>query len=480
VVPTGFGEEFVGIHFNDQRLTNRVVTIAEQLGKHCCASIPAATDGRAEMEAVYRFMNNPKVSPEKLTERHCQATLERMQQCDVVLLVQDTTELDLTRPSQQVAGAGPLNHDSRRGSYYHPLMAFDTEGVPLGIPWYEHWVREAIQTDRTIAQKREDVRSKSIEEKESFRWLKGVRAAREIASHAPETQCVVVGDSESDIYEVLAEPRETEDGRCLEILVRAACDRNLEVEDGEDKLLARVRSTPCLFRYTVHVSRRTAKTNSKTKSPRKSSRKVRVAEVEVRATTVTVRSPRNSTRRPSLTYNVVLIEEASPPKGEAPIQWLLITSLPIETEQDIRAIVRYYCHRWQIEIYFRTLKSGCRIQERYFETMNRMENCLAIYSVIAWKIVYLCALGRECPDLPCDVVFTDSEWKSVYTIISKEEPGNEPPTLNEMIRMISSLGGYVRRKTTHPGTQTLWLGLQRLYDFANAWESFGPECQTRT
>lgn len=477
---TGFGEEFAGIDFNDQRLTKRVVLIADQLGKHCCSSIPAASDGRAEMEAVYRFMSNSKVSPEKLTEPHRQATLERIRQCDVVLLVQDTTELDLTRPSQQVTGAGPLTHNSRRGSFYHPLMAFNTEGTALGKVWHTHWVREAIHTERTAAQKREDIRGKPIEEKESFRWLEGVRAAREVATQSPETQCVVMGDSESDIYEVLAEPRETEDGSRLEILVRATSDRNLDVEDGEHKLLARVRSTPCLFRYTVDVSKRTQKTNVKTKSPRKSSREGRLAEVEVRATTVTIRSPRNGRRRPSLTYNVVLVEELSPPDGEPPIQWLLITSLPIHRLEEVQAIVHYYCHRWQIEIYFRTLKSGCRIQERYFETMNRLENCLAIYSVIAWKILYLCRIGRQCPDLPCDIIFSDSEWKAVYTIIHKEQPQSEPPSLNEMIRMIASLGGYVPRKTTQPGTQTLWLGLQRVYDFANAWDAFGPQCPAPT
>jgi hypothetical protein len=475
VVSSGFGEEFVGIDFGDKRLTKRVVRIAERFGKYCNLSIPAATDGRAEMEAAYRFMDNSKVSPEKIMGPHRQATLERIRQCDVALLVQDTTELDVTRPSQQVAGSGPLTHNSRHGSFCHPLVAFSGEGIPLGVAWYKHWARKAIQTNRTAAQKRADVRGKPITEKESHRWLEGVRGALDVANRSPDTQCIVIGDSESDIYEVLAEPRKTEDGRHLEIIVRASGDRNLEVEDGEDKLLARVRNTPCLFRSTIDISKRTQKTNVTKKSPRKCSRKARLAEVEVRATTVTIRSPRNSPRRPSLTYNVVLVEEKSPPDGEPPIQWLLITSLPVETIEDVQRIIHYYCQRWQIEIFFRTLKSGCRIQERYFETMGRLENCLAIYMVIAWKILYLCRLGQECPDLPCDIIFSDSEWKAVYTIVQKETP-SQPPSINVMIRMIASLGGYVIRTTTNPGTQTLWLGLQRVHDLANAWDTFGPGC----
>lgn len=170
----------------------------------------------------------------------------------------------------------------------------------------------------------------------------------------------------------------------------------------------------------------------------------------------------------------MLVEETAPPEGEDPIRWILLTSLPVDTLADVQRIVGYYCHRWQIEIYFRTLKSGCRIQERYFETMNRLENCLAIYIVIAWKILYLCRLGQECPDLPCNVIFSDSEWKAVYTIVKHKPAPSQPPTLNELIRLIASLGGYVIRKNTIPGTQTLWLGLQRVHDLANAWDTFGP------
>jgi len=475
VTSSGFAEEFVGIDFNDKRLSDRVVRIADSLGKSCHASIPAAANGRAEMEAIYRFVDNSNVSPVKLTSRHRSATLERICACDVVLLVQDTTELDVTRPSRQVRGAGPLTHNSRRGSYYHPLLAFNTDGLALGTVWNKHWVRDSIQAGLTASEKRKNARSKPIEEKESFRWLEGVRAALVVAKECPETQCVVIGDSESDIYELLAEPRATSNHRTLELIVRAAGDRNLA--NCDDTLLSKVRSTRCLFRATVDVSKREQKTKAHTTSPRKCSREARMAEVETRATHVTIHSPRNGPSRPSLAYNVVLVEETSPPEGETPIQWMLITSLPIGTIEQVERIVSYYCHRWQIEIYFRVLKSGCRIQERYFETMNRLENCLAIYIVIAWKILYLCRLGQECPDLSCDVVFTDSEWRAAYTIVKRKPAPSQPPTMNEMIRLIASLGGYVIRKNTNPGTQTLWFGLQRLNDLANAWDTFGPGSQ---
>jgi hypothetical protein len=459
------------VQLNDERLNKRASRIAESLGRNCSRSIPAATDGRAEMEAVYRFFGNPKVTPAALMAPHRAATLERMDQCEVVLLVQDTTEVDVTRPSQQVQGAGPLSSESRRGSFFHPLMAFSDE-LALGIVWSKSWKREAIQTNRSPEEKRKETRAKPIEEKESMRWVEGVRAAREVARECPKVQCIAVSDSESDIYEVLAEPRGNELGKDLELIVRAAGDRN--VTDPGGTLLSRLRSTSCLFRMSLDVSRRKAKTNAKNLPPRKRSRDARTALVEVRATSVTIRSPRNTAQRPSLQYNAVLVEEVSPPEGEVPIQWLLITSLPIDTLDQVREVLDHYCNRWPIEIYFRTLKSGCRVEQRYFETMPRLENCLAIYSVIAWKILYLCGLGEQCPELPCDVVFNESEWKAVCTVAKQLPPPGQPPTINEIIRLIASLGGYVMRSKTRPGTQTLWIGLQRAFDLARCWDTFGP------
>ncbi len=150
--------------------------------------------------------------------------------------------------------------------------------------------------------------------------------------------------------------------------------------------------------------------------------------------------------------------------------------LSINTTEQVQQIVEHYCVRWQIEVYFRTLKSGCRVEERQFETLPRIENCLAVYTMVAWRVMYLCCLGRECPDLSCEAVLTPSEWKSVYRVKHRgKELPSEPPRLNEMIRRIASLGGYVIRPKTHPGTQTLWKGLQQTHFLAMAWDAFGPE-----
>jgi len=473
-------DEVYGAKFGDKRLDKRLVKVIEELGHKPNMSVPAATHGRAEMAAAYRFFDNDKVTPEKILQPHIDATRERISQTDVTLLVQDTTELDLTRPTEQVAGAGPIECESRRGAFFHPLIAFDAAGLPLGVAWQKSWARDKIETELTSKEKQQKRRKTPIEEKESIRWIEGIRAAREVAQACPQTTCVCVADSEADIYELFSESRTTPQGE-VHLLVRASQNRTTSdppqdrtTSDPPLKLLTAARATPCLFQASVNVSGRTAKIEGDSRK-RRESRDARIAEVEVRATTVTLRpSYRHDRKLPAVTVNVVLVQEMHPPEGVTPIQWLLITTLPIDEVEQVQQIITYYTVRWQIEIYFRTLKSGCRIEGRQFEELDRVLNCLAVYSIIAWKIMYLCRLGRECPDLDCEVVFEPSEWKSVYRTVRQKEVPSTPPTLNEMIRMIASLGGYVNRRKTQPGPQTLWLGLQRVHDLSTAWETFGP------
>jgi hypothetical protein len=435
-------------------------------------SVPAATRGRAEMEAAYRFFDNDKVSPEKILQPHIEATRERISQAEVALLVQDTTDLDLTRPKQQVRGAGPLEYDTRRGVFFHPLLAFDHHGLPLGVAWQKSWARTKIKKKRTKNERDLWHRTTPIEGKESFRWIEGMRAAREVAEACPQTTCVCIADSDADVYELFCESRSTS-RREVHFLVRA-CQNRITC-DPHANLLEATRNALCLFQCSVNVSARTAKSDGRTRK-RHETRDARIAELEVRATTVTVRPPyRRGHKLPEVTLNVVLAEETNPPDGATPIQWLLVTTLPIDNPEQVQQIISYYSIRWQIEIYFRTLKSGCLIEDRQFETLDRILNCLAVYSIIAWKIMYLCRLGRECPDLDCEIIFEPSEWKSVYMTVRHEDPPSTPPSLNEMIRTIASLGGYVIRRSTQPGPQTLWLGLQRVHDLSTAWEAFGPD-----
>lgn len=468
---TILSDEFVGCQFGDHRLSKRVATIADAFGRNPNLSIPAAMDSsKAEIDGCYRFFNNENVSPEKILQPHIAATYKRINQIGFVLLVQDTSEIDLTRPEQQVEGAGAMDSESRRGVFYHPMVAFDETGVSLGIVGQKCWTRETI-SKASQTEKQTKRRQTPITEKESFRWIEGLQWAQTAAAACPETTCVCVSDSESDIYDLFAAALASDQPN-LHLLVRAGQNRNTtDQQDWADQ----VRKTAKIADQCVDIRARTAKIGDG-KSARSRSREGRTAQLEIRKATIEICRPihGNKSLPAKVKLHVVLCEEVNPPEGEDPISWMLVTTLPIDTCEDVQRIISSYCVRWQIECYFKTLKSGCRIEHRRFEHVDRVLNCLALYSVVAWRLMYLCHLGRQCPDMDCEVIFEPSEWRSVYVVLKKEIPVSGCPRLNDVISAIASLGGYIDRKGNEPGTQTLWIGLQRCYDLSNAWNAFGP------
>jgi Transposase Tn5 dimerisation domain/Transposase DNA-binding len=470
MISLNLSDELRGCDFGDARLNNRACEIIDALGEKPNVSIPAALSGRSDLEACYRLMRNQKVTSKKILQPHAEATYKRVETEDYVLIVQDTTEVEVTRPNQQVAGAGPMDCESRRGAFFHPMMAFSYAGVALGIVGHTIWTRDALKK-MTDSQKAEERRKTRIEDKESFRWLEGLEAAKKTAQACPQTTCVCVGDSEADIYDLFVAHDQCNTAN-LQLLVRAGQNRNtVDKDDWKD----RVRQSPKIATQCVSIRARTAKVNIKPTS-RTASRKARTATIDIRKARIQLARPiHGSVKRPKyVTLNIVLCEETNPPKGEDPICWMLVTTLPIETDNDVQRVIQSYCIRWQIEVFFRTLKSGCRIESRRFETIGRISNCLAFLSIVAWRLMYISHIGRKCPDLDCEIIFEPSEWKSVYAMLGIKIPKKGCPTLNEVIRAIARLGGFIDRPKNEPGTQTLWIGLQRCYDLSNAWNLFGP------
>jgi hypothetical protein len=468
-------EEVEGADLGDERLNERLITLLSELGNRPNLSIPAACGGRAEMKAAYRFFDNDKATLAKVIEPHVAQTVQRLAKQEVALLVQDTTEIDLTRPELEVAGAGELD-GARRGILLHELQAFTPDGIPLGTLWAEVVNRTEGVSQASPAEKKQERKQTPIEEKESFRWLTGLRAAREVAQQLPGVECVCLADSEADIYEFFVEPRGE---RPVHWLIRACQDRALEGADPGNHLRDQVLGTPVLYQVTLLIRGRRAKTAAEDRS-RRQNRETRQAQVEVRAATLTLRPPRRPDRElPPITVNVVLVREPNPPEGEPAVEWILVTTLPIDTPEQVRKIVTYYCVRWCIEILFRTLKSGCRIEQRRFEDVERVLTCLGLYMIVAWRTLFVCRMGRSCPDLDCEALFEPSEWKAVWVAVNQTKPPKQPPRLSELVPMIASLGGYVKRPNSEPGVQTMWIGMQRMYDLAWAWESFGPEATIR-
>jgi Transposase Tn5 dimerisation domain/Transposase DNA-binding len=467
-------EETATADMGDERLNRRFRIVLNTMSQKPSLKFPAGCNGRAETEAAYRFVDNDKVGKDGILLPHRAATLERIRAEKVVLIPQDTTELDLTRPHEIMVGAGPLNDESRVGFHDHVLLAFTPEGIPLGVVAADIWARDF---DKDAQQKRAERRAKSIEEKESHRWLAGYREACRVAQEAPETLVVCLSDSEGDIYECILEgQKETGDPKAHWI-VRACQDRGLIVDKGAagdcpTRLRAQVASTPILGHLTVDVREREPK--SKDDRKRKQARDARTAELTVQAARMRLRgADRPGGRLPSIEVNCVLVTELNPPEGEEPIEWVLLTSLPIETIEQVLTVINFYCRRWGIEIYFRILKSGCKIEESQLEKAERFLPYLALCMIVAWRVQYLMMLGRECPDVPCDVAFDDDEWKTAYTVVNNQSPPKKPPSLKTMICLVASLGGYMGRKVDgEPGPKAVWVGLQRLTDLVRGWRSF--------
>ena len=476
--------EMKNVDLKDKRLNIRLAEVLSQLGGLPTASIPAACGGYAETAAAYRLFDNDKVRFDNVLQPHIEATRRRMSQQEVVILPQDTTEIVLTRPEKQVVGAGPLDGGARYGVFLHLLHAFTPDGTSLGTVHAAVWTRQ----DAPVVAAERSARRKQmpIEAKESHRWIEGLRQARAEARLAPNTHFVCVADSEADIYELLAEaqgePRE------LDWIVRACQNRALEGNDAKDTenaelavaatshLREQVLMQEVLFTQTIKVRGRKAKVSCEDRG-RRQPRRSRTTEVEVRTARVTLRPPWRPDRKlPEVTVNVVLVREINPPADDVPVEWMLLTSLPIDDAEQVRQVIQYYCVRWMIEIVFRTLKSGCRVERRRFEHVDRFLPCLGVYLIVTWRTLYVCRLGRAFPEISCEALFEPAEWKSAYRVVRRKPSPPEPPSLSAMVRMVAQLGGYVNRKRDgEPGPQTVWLGLQRLHDIALCWRLFGPE-----
>jgi hypothetical protein len=477
-------EEMKNADLQDRRLNKRLAMVLEMLSQRPGKSIPTACDGgHAETTGAYRLFDNSKASFEDILVSHIDATLERISQQDQVIVAQDTTEIDLTRPGQQVKGAGLLDGNARYGEFLHPLMGFTPDGTPLGTMYAELWTRDDESSDTS------DRKHIPIEEKESVRWLDTQRYAQEVAREIPQTHFISVADSEADIFEVIEVTHESPEN--FDWVIRACQNRGLlhsekpEKHSDENHCLAsllreRVQQEPVRFVQSISVRGRESKVSCETRG-RRQPQQSRESEVEVRATTVTLRAPwRHDRQLKATTLNAVLVSELNPPKGDTPVEWILLTSLPIESEEEVLSIIRYYCARWMIEVYFRTLKSNCRIETLRFEDLERFERCLAVYMIVAWRTLYTVRLGREYPDLDCEAIFEPDEWRSVYRVVKNEDPPSTPPRLQEMIRMIAQLGGYIDRpRADEPGPQTVGLGMQRMYDITRCWRLFGPDTRVK-
>lgn len=454
-------EELKTVDIGDKRLDTRLSILLDRFGEKPTASIPGACKSWAETIAAYRFFKNDSVKAESILKPHRDATIQRIGDHEVVLMIQDTTELDYTGKND-IKDLGCLTYETRKGMLLHSTIAVTSERVCLGVIDGK-FLRDTSESNET---EKEHHNQRPIEQKESYRWVEGYRLCAAIADQVPETMIVDVSDRESDIYEIFEEAQGC--GNKAEWIIRSSHNRRLDGQvdksrKGVLKLWESVENTPELGRTEFIL-------------PKSNERKTKKVQATVKAKQVRLHPPNRKGKKLSVVeVSIVMLKEINPPQGEKPIEWMLLTSLPVNILEEALTIIQWYVCRWQIEIYFRILKSGCKIEALQLERACQIKAAVSLYMIVAWRIFYYLMLGREYPNFPCDLVFEDEEWKSVYVIVKGEQPPEEVPPIGEIIIMIAKLGGYLGRKHDGPpGPKTLWLGFQRMADFSMAWKAFRP------
>ena len=444
-------EEFDQIELKDARLNQRCQELAVALGQQPNEPINQACEDWADAKAAYRFFDNGQVTPAGILAPHCQRTVERMSKHKLVLAAQDTTFFNYTH-HPRTEGLGEIGNkkQNQRGFGMHSTLAMSPTGVPLGLLTQAFFTRPLGEP----AHKPEELRLLPIEEKESYRWIEAFEQT--LALVPTDVQVVTVCDREADIYEMFVLAQE----KTADILIRASSDRSL-AEQEVDKLWAKVEQQAIAGHLTVHIAK-----NQK--------REAREATVSVRFAQVRLKPPwrPNKQKLPPVTLNAILVREDHPPDNvDEPIEWLLLINLPIESFDDAIRVVEWYCCRWQIEVYHKVIKSGCQVEDCRLQTADRLQNYIALMSVVAWRLHCLTYINRAEPDLPCTVALTTVEWQALYMRIHNTTAFPEsPPTVRQAVRWIAKLGGFLGRKGDgEPGITVIWRGWQRLQDIAATW-----------
>ena len=297
--------------------------------------------------------------------------------------------------------------------------------------------------------------------------MENYHLANEYAAQLPNTLIVSIADREGDIYDIYQEAQEVfaKAPHQAHYLIRAKTDRKVCIPEGKasaHKIKSTLRSDKPLGQLVIHVS--------ETKK-----RKARDAHMSIYSQRLSIALPDKRKKEQGYTpvnITAILCVELHPPAGCAAIEWLLLTDLSVITFEEACEKIQWYTCRWQIEIFFKILKSGCTIEKLQLTDKN-FRACLSFYKIIAWRILYLVIIGRECPELSCDSVFSKAEWQTTYVVVHRKKPPAIAPTLNDMIRMVASLGGYLNRKSDpEPGVKTMWLGLRNMQEHIKAKEAF--------
>jgi len=434
--PLPWEKLLVAKRFSDKRLCHRAIVIGEAMTK--------TFDHPNDTDAAYDFFENRKIGFQELMDGAITELGEYLREAGdgvTLLHIQDSTELNLSH-LKTITGLGTLGNPTNQGIFLHLGLVVDTEGVPNGVLHAKTWVRPAESRGKAKTRQK-----RPFEDKESYHWWETIAEAE----NRVERQGLLlhVGDRESDIYELLRRADEAK----YRVLIRAAQDRRVQGEGR--RLWAELERLSPSAEQVVHVPARPAANGRPAQAARD-------ANVSIRYRQVTLCAPHKQSG--TVDVSAILVREEHPPADVDPLEWLLLTTDPISTPSDAILHVQWYRYRWCIEEYFKVVKSGCRVEDRQFESRRTFENSLAMSLLASVRLLAMTKRARIEPDLPSKVLL-DAEEEQVL-ILHAQSTFRRRPTpllLAEAVRILAGLGGHQsRRGDGPPGWSTLWLGYHRL------------------
>jgi hypothetical protein len=434
--------EFGGADLGHAARTKRAVRVGAALVQNPSSSIPRVAENAHQAKGAYRLLSNPEVKHDDILSGHIDRTVERCLGRKAVLVIQDTTTLSYTEHGK-VRGLGPVNDSERaRGFLAHTALAVSVdEHEVLGVLDQHVWVRAEHKVT-----KGESCEARKRRKRESEHWAAGQQRVGELfQGEAKRPRVIATFDREGDIFEAF----EALDLLGHSFIIRATHNRLVDGEgEGREYSLDCVEQAKVMAHRTVEV-------------PARPGRAARVAQLEIRATTLAICPPKNRGRHgESVQLNVVAAIENQSPEGVEPLVWYLLTREPIASEADVLAVVRGYEARWLIEELHMGMKTGCSTEQRQLETAHALQNFLAFATVIAWQMLCLRDAARRPEPMRADRVLTPLQ----ITVLCGLRPRLKPDCLaGEALRAIAVMGGFMGRKGDgNPGWRTLWAGFEKL------------------
>ena len=445
--------EFASAEFGDARLTRRLMRIAEAAAAAPSAGFPEMTGSDGELEGVYRFLRNGRITPQKVLAPHFAATQWRAAGAPVIV-AHDTTDFSFggAKPRQGLGRVGSSNCVQGFQAHFALAVSADESRKPLGVAGLKPMVRPWEHRSRLPKQERD----LNPDQSEARRWTE---LAFEVAMRFPTA--IHVMDREADCFTLFA--RLTAAG--LRFVVRLGRDKLL---DSSEKLFATAAKADVMAVRSVPLSPR-ARHSSAGNRHQHAARGERVAKLQLRAGSFALprpHRPRYANGYPDfLTVNVVTVVEIDTPAGDEPVCWRLITTEPIDTALQVEAIVDAYRARWRIEEFFKALKTGCAFEKRQLESLRTLVNALAVFSIIAWRLLMLRSVARASPQAPAAEALTEEQVHVLQAVSRMRAPGVPQirmppnPTVSDALLAVAALGGHIKNNGP-PG----WLTLGRGYD----------------